>query len=236
MALRNFFTNIGKAVQDAVGWIGDRFQDSINSVGEWFGGKKYNSTSIADIVAGESELADFKNTIASSAKSTEQKMLSDLLEQFDSFTNEIKKYYPNLVSSIKSEQERIKKDLEGTIMDYVDRHLSGNNPEYVALLTMAPGADKRNAIKEKTNEIICQAQEEFNAKLEKEMLELYDNLGGRLDSELKDKQQKLERESSDLAGLQEDFQKGNMDLSQHEDQLKVLCTVNGCLEAILQNA
>lgn len=39
MALRNFFTNIGKAVQDAVGWIGDRFQDAINSVGEWFGEK-----------------------------------------------------------------------------------------------------------------------------------------------------------------------------------------------------
>lgn len=99
---------------------------------------------------------------------------------------------------------------------------------------MSPGEEKKQALRQRMDIILQEAEDVFEQKLRVGMVELHDELGGRLTSELSAKERQLEKELQDITDLTRQVDSGTVDLEKYENEHLVLAETAACLEAILE--
>lgn len=219
-----FFSWIADKVRTVIDWVSDKLG----------GGSSYSGTSVKESVDVEKVLSEFKGTLAKEAEELETGRITKVTESFDAFTARMSVSDPDLVPAIRKKRREVYSNVKGCIVTYAEKHISENNPEFRKTLKMSPGEEKKQALRQRMDTILQEAEDAFNEKLRAGMAELHNELGGRLTSELSDKEQQLEKELQAITDLTRQVDSGTVDLGKYENEHLVLVETAACLEAILE--
>ena len=104
------------------------------TIGDKLGKKSYSSSSLDDQIDVDRELSTFRENINDDARKVENKCMQEIDTCFLNLKQKTKERFPDLVQIVESKQANAKKELNGTIMQYVKEHLSKNDREFVKVL------------------------------------------------------------------------------------------------------
>lgn len=193
----------------------------------------YTGSSIEEAVNVDKELSLFKDQLKHKANSTEQKQIQKVIDQFDSLINDIQKNYPSEIIAIKAQQNALKQQLQGTIVDYVSQKASLSNQELISVLELQPGAQKRKEVDRVLNEMIYNANKSFDQKLKNGITDLNVTVEKRLMDALNNKKALAEKETAKNDDLIQQMNAGTLDMDELEGSYTVMRDAVDCLTYIL---
>ncbi len=193
----------------------------------------YTGSSIEEAVNVDKELSHFKDQLKHEANSAEQKQIQKVIDQFDSLINDIQKNYPSEITAIKAQQNALKQQLQGTIVDYVSQKASLSNQELISVLELQPGAQKRKEVDRILNEMISNANKSFNQKLKNGITDLNVTVEKRLMDALNNKKTLAEKETAKNDDLIQQMNAGTLDMDELEGSYTVMREAVDCLTYIL---
>lgn len=195
-----FFKDICRAVAD---WIKDRL-----------GKRTYSSSSLDDQIDVDKELSKFRENINGDACKVENKCMQEIDTCFMNLKQKTKDRFPDLVQIVESKQADAKKELNGTIMQYIKEHLSKNDREFVKVLEMPPGQAKKSALDAKTNQILNDAESHFFKKLNQYMVAVQKDFTVRLKTRLVDQERQMKDYIIELEKLEKQARDGSIDVNE----------------------
>lgn len=197
-----------------MGFIKDIFRRVADWFKDTFGRRTYSSSSLDDQIDVDKELSKFRENINGDACKVENKCMQEIDTCFLNLKQKTKERFPDLVQIVESKQANAKKELNGTIMQYVKEHLSKNDREFVKVLEMPPGQAKKSALDAKTNQILNDAESHFFKKLNHYMVAVQKDFTVRLKTRLVDQERQMKDYIIELEKLEKQARDGSIDVNE----------------------
>ncbi len=156
--------------------------------------------------------------LAGEAREIEAQTISFVMEQFDSFIHTAQSDYPDLVETLRDRQSEIRRRLSGTLMGYISKRLSENDPSFRRVLEMRPGTKKTRELAQYSQNLLEAAEREFKDKFRREMQSLNQELDRRLKNAIQERQDDLRRQEREYDRLQRELEQGELDLTRLEQE------------------
>lgn len=240
MGFWDFLANAAETVVDAVGTavetVVDAVETAVETVKDKLGFKTYDSHSVESRVDVEKELANFRSSIEKKAREAEEKRIMDAMEQFDDFARTLRKRFPELVDLVTQQQAEARSALQGTIINYVQEHVSENNPEFEAVLKMQLGREKADALGKRMNETIEKAESVFRRKLRWKLKLLNMDLEKRLEHKIESEEQLLSETTKRYEELERQTNEETLDLDKLETECTPVIEAATCIQHLLEQA
>ncbi len=209
--------------------------DKVEKVKDFLGlGEKEYSRSIEDQIDVDKVLADFRASIQPDVSKTEKQCMMDISTIFDGLKTKTKTRFPDLVEIIQDEQNKAKRDLEGTVMQYVKEHLSKNDSEFLKVLKMQPGKAKTDALGMKAERVIERAEVEFNKKLKKYAEHIMSEFTSRLDTRIINQEKEMKSSIEKMEKLEEEANEGKIDIDSLRDKCAPIMESAECILNVLE--
>ncbi len=231
---RSFFGWVADRVDDVKDWV----EDKVDDIKDFLFGKKYDSSKISDQVSVDAALADFREEYSPQIKEAEDKAMADMNEMFDTLKNAAKKYefLSDLSSFIDYQKQQAEWKLNGTIISYIQEHLSKNNPDFVKILEMSPSPKKKQAIDDAFENNIKQAYKEFLNQLTKYTEDVLNEFEERLNNRISEQEEQADQKISELEKTMADKESGMIDIDKIEDECAPAMEASECIIAALTKA
>ena len=202
-----FFFFFSDKLSDAKDWVLDRVDD----VKDFLFGRKYDSSKVSDQVSVDAALAKFREEHSPKVKEAEDAAMNTIKEMFAILLKTVEKYefLSDLSSLITYQQQQAEWKLKGTIISYIQEHLSKNNPDFVKILKMDLTPQKKEAIDAAFENSIQQAYVEFGKQLTNYTGEVINEFEERLNNKIKEQERQADREINELEKTMSDKKSNN---------------------------
>lgn len=207
----------------AVGWAKKKLSGMI-----------YDSGSTQSRVDVEKVLADFKVDLNIEAKKAEKKSILEAMNHFDTFAEDLQGYFPEFAELVRIRKMETQKNLEGIIIDYVQVHVSENDPDFQSVLELQPGARKQQELERYMTEIVSEAESKFRRQLKKKIKELNRELDERLDEKLNMEEEMLSSISRKYEDLEKQTKDESLDLEKLEEEFIPSMEAASCIQQLLE--
>lgn len=215
----------------------DRFVDAAFDAAAWavdrLSGSHYDSNSIESRKGVEQALADFRSDISEQAREAEETSIYSAMSRFDEFADILEESFPELVTLVRSRQSEAEDMLTDTIINYVQEHISENDPEFQELLEMEPGDGKKKKMSERMRAIIDDAQDHFGQQLKEQIQLLNDELNVRLNQKIHAQEQLLKDTEKRYQLLSEQQSGETLDIQKIEEECVPIAEASSCMQVIL---
>lgn len=207
---------------DATRWVVDKLS-----------GSNYDSNSLESRKGVEQALADFRSEISEQAKEAEETSIYSAMSRFDEFADTLDESFPELVALVRTRQHETQNMLTHTIINYVQEHISENDPDFQKLLEMEPGAEKKLKMSDRMQSIIEDAQDYFGQQLKKLIQLLNDELNVRLNQKINAQEALLKDTERKYQILSEQQSSETLDIQKIEEECLPIAEAAACIEKIL---
>lgn len=232
-AVSGIASKAAKKVKQAAAVLADAASDAIDWAKNKLGRTTYNSRSVESRVNVENTLSDFKRMIEKKAGKVEKTCADSAMEHFDAFAEDLEEHFPELVALVRTRQEEAREMLSDTIIDYVHQRVSENDADFQAVLEMAPGEEKEEALKRCMNRILRSARKEFSKKVKRQLRLLNDELNVRLEQKLKSEEETLGAIAEKYESLERQAANETLDLRQLEEECEPVIEAAACIGRLL---
>lgn len=196
-------------------------------------GSRYDSNSVDSRKGVEQALADFRSEISEKAEAAEETSIYSALSKFDEFVEVLEESFPELVSLVRTRQSETEDLLRHTIINYVQEHISENDPYFQSILKMEPGHEKKEKLANQMQQIIDDAQNYFGSQLKKHIELLNDELNVRLNQKI-EAQERVLKERERKYQLYSDQQTSKtLDIQKVEEECVPLAEAAACIQELL---
>lgn len=229
-------TKIAEKAIEAVSDAADKFEYAALSATHWVLDRldgTYDRNSIDSRKGVEQALADFRTEIAGQAREAEEASIYSAMSKFDEFAEMLEEPFPELVSLVKTRQSETEDMLTHTIINYVQEHISENDPEFQKILEMQPGNDKKEKLSKRMQKIIDDAQDYFGEQLKKQIELLNDELDVRLNQKIEAQEKILEDTEKKYKLLSEQESDKTLDIQKIEEECLPIAEAAACIQEIL---
>lgn len=217
-------------------WISDRVSDFVYWVDSKLGvSSSYSGSSLSEAVDIDRELSAFKEEISQEASENESYEIKNVMQSFDTLIEQLRVTYPSDIEFISKRRNSLQKSLEGTFMGYVEKTVSLNDSSFKQILEMQPGDEKKTAIRDRMDEILSSASQDFDSKLKYGVETLHDDLEERLQSSIVEKERVLSKEKEKYLRLQKDLASGTLNIEHLENEKLVLVEIDDYLDFLLRD-
>lgn len=230
-----FFSWLSDKVWEAKITVEIAVENAIDKLKDVLGMDHYDSDSVPSRVNVEKVLQNFRERIMNEAGNVEKVSIEKAMKQFDHLIDSLESRFPDLVYLAKKQQEQARKELTGVIMSYVQIYMSENNPAFEAVLKMQPGFQKSNALKQKSAEIIENAEKEFTGKLKTTLCSLIYELERRLDVKICYQENELEKKMLAYKKISEKVQAGDINLEYLEQKATPSIEASRCIMYLFEH-
>lgn len=206
MGLFSWFSDIWEGAKNIAENIGYAVSELAESLFKPYSG------SVEDQVDVDAELRKVKDEIQNSVEKIEKGCMEYISKLFSELRENTRSKFPDLVKIIESEQRKAEQELDGTIMQYVEEHLSKNDDKFVEVLKMNRGDEKKRRIKETTDRVLSNAEKTFNSKLKAHTEYLLDEFSRRLQIRLDSQEKQLNQYIQELEKLQKQAEEDQIDI------------------------
>lgn len=213
-------------VKYAVEDVWDRIKDT-------FSRKKYDEDDIEDQVDVDAALADFKEVIKGDITDVEKDCMDSVTSLFSDLIEKTKDKFPDLVEIIENEQEKAQKELKGTIMKYVNEHLSKNDSKFLEVLKMNPGKAKEKALDSSAEQILINAEKVFDSKLKKYAENVFEEFSYRLNTRIANQEEEMNKRIEELEKLQEEAEEDKIDVEALKEKCAPIMESAECMIQVL---
>lgn len=245
------FSGISKAATFAVSTVSDivektvgtvsavaeKFNDAAWNATRWIAEKlsstNYDSNSIESRKGIEQALAAFRADIHKQAKEAEEISIYSAMSRFDEFAETLEDSFPELVDLVRFRQSETENRLTHTIINYVQEHISENDPYFQELLEMEPGDNKKAQMEEYMQSIIDDAQEYFGKLLKQQILLLNEELNVRLNQKINAQEELLKDTEKRYKLLSEQQSSETLDIQKIEEECVPIAEAASCIQRIL---
>ena len=217
----------------AIGWLKDKGKKAVDWVKDKLSRKKYNEDVVEDHVDVDAVLAEFRDTIEGDVDLAEKKCMESVSSLFSDLKEKTKEKFPDLVEIIENEQQKAEDELKGTIMKYVKRHLSKNDPKFLKVLKMNPGRAKERELDMATERVFDDAEKAFNSKLKKYAEHVLEEFTNRLNNRIADQEIRMNARIKELEDLQLEAESGQIDVDALKDKSAPVMESSECIIQIL---
>lgn len=219
MGLISFFSGVVDWAKDKIEDIADKVEDVVDTVEDAVSGfidlfskSSYDPGEVKNQIDVDAELRKVKDKIKKSVEEIEKSCMEYIAKLFSELRENTRSKFPDLVGIIEIEQKKAEQELDGTIMKYVEEHLSKNDDKFVEVLKMSPGEEKKRRIKETTNLVLSNAEKTFNSQLKAHTEYLLDEFSRRLQIRLDSQEKQLNQYIQELEKLQKQAEEDQIDI------------------------
>ncbi len=156
------------------------------------------------------------------------------MNHFDAFAEDLEEYFPEFAEVVRARKKEAQRELNGTIIDYVQVHVSEHDPEFQKVLEMQPGPAKQSILGRYMNDIVSEAQREFNRKLINQIKRLNEDLYIRLDKKLNSQEEMLSNIAKKYQDLQRQTLDESLDVEKLEKELLPSIEAAFCIQQLLE--
>ncbi|WP_294755104.1 hypothetical protein [uncultured Ruminococcus sp.] len=229
-----FFSWIADKLSDAKDWVLDRVDD----VKDFLFGRKYDSSKVSDQVSVDAALAKFREEHSPKVKEAEDAAMNTIKEMFAILLKTVEKYefLSDLSSLITYQQQQAEWKLKGTIISYIQEHLSKNNPDFVKILKMDLTPQKKEAIDAAFENSIQQAYVEFGKQLTNYTGEVINEFEERLNNKIKEQERQADWEINELEKTMSDKKTNMVDIDKIEDECAPAMEASQSIITVLNKA
>ena len=218
-AAADSFVSVAK---DAAGWAVEKL-----------GGTSYNSSSVESRKGVEQALAKFRSEIQEQANEAEETSIYSAMSRFDEFAEILEESFPELVDLVCKRQSEAENILTNTIINYVQEHISENDPEFQKILEMAPGEEKKRKMSKRMQSIIDDAQDYFGTQLKEQIRLLNDELNVRINQKIRTQEKQLKETEKRYRLLAEQQASEALDIQKLEEECVPVKESATCIQFIL---
>lgn len=218
-AAADAFVSVAKG---AAGWAAEKLAS-----------KNYNSGSVESRKGVEQALATFRAEIREQANDAEETCIYSAMSRFDEFAEMLEESFPELVDLVRKRQSEAEDILTNTIINYVQEHISENDPGFEKILKMPPGAEKKKKMSEHMQSIIDDAQDYFGKQLKQQIRLLNDELNVRINQKIRAQEEQLEETKRRYRLLAEQQAIEALDIQKLEEECVPIKESAICIQAIL---
>lgn len=240
-----FFSRLANKVSSIASSAAEKISDAVyalksaaSQVVDWAKEKlsnmKYDSSSTQSRVDVEKVLADFKADLKKEAQKAEKKSISEAMNHFDTFAEDLEGYFPEFAELVRIRKTEAQKDLEGIIIDYVQVHVSENDPDFQLVLELQPGPRKQHELQQYMTEIVSDAESQFRNKLKKKIKKLNKELNERLDDKLNSEEEMLSSIAKKYEDLEKRAKDESLDLEKLEEEFVPSMDAASCIQQLLE--
>lgn len=216
----------------------DKFIDVTLDAAEWVVDKlsntNYDSKSIESRKGVEQALASFRSEIGEQAKIAEETSIYSAMSRFDEFADTLEEYFPELVDLVRMRQAETEKMITHTIINYVQEHISENDPDFQKLLEMEAGEKKKRKMSKRMQSIIDDAQDYFGRQLKQQIQLLNDELDVRLNQKINAQIELLRDTEERYRLLIEQLSSESLDIQKIEEECVPVAEAASCIQLILE--
>lgn len=212
------------AAMDAAAWAADRLS-----------GSNYDSNSIESRKGVEQALAAFRSDISEQARAAEETSIYSAMCRFDEFAETLEEAFPELVSLVRSRQSETEDMLTDTIINYVQEHISENDPKFRELLEMEAGDEKKKEMSKRIQLIIDDAQNYFGQQLKQQIQLLNDELNVRLNQKINAQEKLLKDTEKRYQLLSRQQSDETLDIQRLEEECVPVTEAAACIQVILEH-
>lgn len=195
--------------------------------------KKYDEDDIEDQVDVDAALADFKEVIKGDITDVEKDCMDSVTSLFSDLIEKTKDKFPDLVEIIENEQEKAQKELKGTIMKYVNEHLSKNDSKFLEVLKMNQGKAKEKALDSSAEQILTNAEKVFDSKLKKYAENVFEEFSYRLNTRIANQEEEMNKRIEELEKLQEEAEEDKIDVEALKEKCAPIMESAECMIQVL---
>ena len=207
----------------SAGWVVDKLS-----------GTNYDSNSIESRKGVEQALASFRSEISEQAREAEEASIYSAMSRFDEFADTLEESFPELVDLVRTRQADTEKMLSHTIINYVQEHISENDPKFQELLEMEAGEEKKRKMSKRMNSIIEDAQDYFGRQLKQQIQLLNDELDVRLDQKINAQEELLKDTEERYRLLTKQQSSEALDIQKIEEECVPVAEAASCIQLILE--
>lgn len=208
---------------DAAGWVVDKLS-----------GTNYDSNSIESRKGVEQALASFRSEISEQAREAEEASIYSAMSRFDEFADTLEESFPELVDLVRTRQADAEKMLTHTIINYVQEHISENDPKFQELLEMEAGEKKKQKMSKRMQSIIDDAQDYFGGQLKQQIQLLNDELNVRLNQKINAQEELLKDIEERYRLLTKQQSSEALDIQKIEEECVPVAEAASCIQLILE--
>lgn len=198
-------------------------------------GRMFDDSRIEDHIDVDAVLAELRKNIQDDVRNTEDSCMNTMDSLFDNMLDESQSVFPDIVDTIKDEQEKARRELSETVMQYVKEHLSKNDPEFVKILQMNPCEQKKNLLDMTVNKVLDDAIHEFTEKLIKYAERIQHELSRRVEIRMNDREEQMNQKLQEYEELKEEALQGIIDVDNLVNKVTPVMEASQCLIYLLEN-
>lgn len=231
------FNIVGKTVEiaaSAVEIFVDAAFDAVSWAVDKLSGSTYDDNSIESRKDVEQALASFRAEISEKAKKAEETSIYSAMSCFDEFADTLEESFPELVALVRTRQSEAEDTLTNTIINYVQEHISENDPDFQEILKMEPGEHKRKEMSKCMKSIIDEAQNYFGQQLKTHIEMLNEELDIRLKQKIGAQEEILKDTEEKYRQLSEQQISENLDIQKIEEECIPMAEAAFCIQVILE--
>lgn len=208
----DFAASVIAYVSEKVDRAIEKVKETVDNVMDFFSFNKYDDSRIEDHVDVDAVLAELRIDIQDNVSDAEIACMQKVDSLFYNMIQETKTMFPDITEVIKIEQNKAKKELDGTVMQYVKEHLSKNDPEFVKVLKMNPGQQKKEMLDRSVTKILDDANREFATKLMKYVEYIQKELSKRVQFRMTDQENQLNQKLQEYEKMKKEAEQGIVDV------------------------
>lgn len=220
-------------IKDKVEDVKYAVEDAWDRIKDTFSRKKYDEDDIEDQVDVDAALADFKEVIKGDITDVEKDCMDSVTSLFSDLIEKTKDKFPDLVEIIENEQEKAQKELKGTVMKYVNEHLSKNDSKFLEVLKMNPGKAKEKALDSSAEQILTNAEKVFDSKLKKYAENVFEEFSYRLNTRIANQEEEMNKRIEELEKLQEEAEEDKIDVEALKEKCAPIMESAECMIQVL---
>jgi len=218
-----------KKLDEAVDYVSSLLADSVSKK------KGYVGNTTKEIIDIDKELNKFNDLINPRAEEAEKAAITDAMEHFDAFAEDLQEAFPELVDVVRLRQKEARNDLTGTIMGYVKERVSANDETFLAVLKMQQGDEKKDRINKRIKTIIKGAKREFRTKLQEKLQNLSEELNERLKEKIEKEEEALNTINRKYTELERQASANVIDFGKLEDECAPVIEATACIRGLLED-
>ena len=228
------FDILSDVVENVVDFAKEKVEQAVEWVKDKLGNSSYDSSSVSDQIDVDKVLSEFRESIQGDIDLKEEESMNNLDTLFIDLKKKTQARFSDLVIIINEKQKEAKKELNGTVMQYIKEHLSKNDEKFVTVLKMKPGQAKQDALDVEAERIFSEADAFFCNKLKGYIEEIQREFTTRLETRLKDQECQLEEYIIRLEKMQEQTDKGDVNVDEIINDNTPMMESAECIKMILE--
>lgn len=215
-------------------WIREKISDFVYWIEDRLSGRSYSSDNMEDHIDVDAVLAEFRNSIQKDVNEVESKCMKSILDMFSGLKGKTREKFPDLVEIIDSEQQCAERELSGTVIRYIKEHLSKNDMQFLSVLEMRPGNEKKEALRLAAERVMKEAEKDFNRKLKEYVEDILWEFTDRLETRITDQYKQLNEHIVEMKGLEEEARNGKINVDALRDKSTPVMEAAGCIISLLE--